>query len=279
MAAVYTPTLRGRVLALELRRIRERTGLSQAEAARRMSWDKNKMSRIEQPSTQPTDDDVRALLQMYGLDANRLEALLHLNQDAWQRGWWTAYGDAFCGQFIMLEDQAPEIFGFENALVPGLFQTADYARAIIAGLLNVTGSDLDRRVAARLARQAVLERSSPPRIHYLIDEAVLDRDIGDPDIMRKQVHALREAADRSTVTLQIVPLSARVHAGFEGPFTIFGFPQDRGLDVGHSEGILGEWYAESADQLAKLRLAFSNVSGAAMTPDETLEFLAARAPA
>ena len=97
MADIITPTLRGRRLAGELRTLRERSRLSQAEAARRVGMSPSKLSRIEDAKARATDDDVSALLQMYGLDIDRHPAILQLNKDSWQRGWWTAYGDAFNG--------------------------------------------------------------------------------------------------------------------------------------------------------------------------------------
>lgn len=277
MASASTPTLRGRRLALELRKLREEAGLSQAEAARRVGWSKSKISRIEEPATRADDDDVRALLQLYGCDPARHPAIVQLNHDSWQRGWWTAYGDAFTGNFLMLEDQAPRICGYETMLVPGLLQTPDYARTVIRELRNVDESDLDRLVAARMARKAILNRSTPTNVHYVINEGALRQVVGDQDLMRKQISELWAAAvERPNVTVQVLPFAAARPCGLVGAFSLFVFPDDPGLDVGHSEGHLGETYAESAQEVAGIRVAFEDVSQAALSPAESVEWLAAR---
>lgn len=274
MALTFTPTLRGRRLARELRELRKRAGLSQAEAARRVGWSKNKVSRIEEPVTRPTDDDVRALLQLYGLDAARHPAILQLNKDSWQRGWWTVYDDAFTGVFVMLEEQAPDIRVYETMLVPGLLQTPGYARWVLSNRQGLDDDDLDRLVAARMARKSILHRTNPPAVHAVINEAALRQVPGDPELMRKQISELWTAAtDQANVTIQILPCTSPPPAALIGSVTLFVFPDDHGLDVAHSEGLLGETYAESAGELARARMAFEQVSGAALSPAESEQWL------
>jgi transcriptional regulator with XRE-family HTH domain len=277
MASTSTPTLRGRRLARELRELRERAGLSQAEAARRVGWSKSKVSRIEEPATRPEDNDVRALLQLYGLDAARHDAIIQLNKDSWKRGWWHAFGDAFTGNFLMLEDQAPQIRAYETTLVPGLLQTPDYARTLMRDLRDGDEGDLDRFVAARMNRKAILNRVHPTNAHFVINEAALRHVVGDEDLMRKQISELWSVSVESPhVTVQVLPFTAACTRGLVGSFTLFVFPDDHGLDVGHCEGQLGEWYAESNDQLTGIRVAFEDVSNAALSPEESAEWLVAR---
>lgn len=275
---MYTPTVRGRRLALELRRLRERSDLTLREAASRVGWAPSKLSRIESANARPTDDDVAALLQLYGLDHDKYAAALELNRNSWKRGWWTHYDGAFTGNYAMLEEQAPELSYFQLALVPGLLQTPDYARALLTELAPAKASDIDNLVAARMHRKHILDRSSPPKVHAIIDEAVVRRVVGDEDVMRKQISSLwGMAVERPNVTIQVVPFRTVVHSGLEGSFTVFTFPEEPGLDVAHSEDMLGERYAESSEAVAGARLAFAHVASAAMTPDESVEFLAALA--
>lgn len=278
MASTSTPTLRGRRLAVELRKLRARAGLSQAQAARSVGWDRSTLSRIEKPAVRPSPEDVRALLQLYGVDADRHPAILQLLVDSWQRGWWTAYGDAFAGNYVMLEDQAPQIKAFDAKVIPGLLQTADYARTLIRRVRATEDEDLDRLVAARMNRKSILARTDPPHLHYVIGEAAFRQVVGDPDLMRKQISDVwAYAVERPNVTIQVLPFSVGEPFGLEGAFTLFVFPEDDGLDVGHTENLLGEWYAESADQISRIRVAFKAVSEAAMSPDDSAEWLAALA--
>lgn len=278
MASASTPTLRGRRLAVELRKLREDAGLSQAEAARRVGWSKSKISRIEEPATRPSDADVRALLQLYGCDPARHPAIVQLNHDSWQRGWWTVFDDAFTGNFVMLEAQAPCISMYETMLVPGLFQTPEYARFVYSNRQHATGADLDRLVEARMTRKKILHQASPPHVHAVIHEAALRHVIGEEGLMRKQISELWNLATiRDNVTVQVVPFTAPVPpSALIGSFTLFSFPDDHGLDVAHAEGILGEAYVESAADLTRIKVAFEHVSRAALPPEESAEWLAAR---
>jgi transcriptional regulator with XRE-family HTH domain len=270
MALTSTPTLRGRRLASELRRLREKAGLSQSEAARRIGWDPSTLSRVEKPSIRPAEDDVAALLQLYGVDASRHPAILQLLEDSWQRGWWTLYDDAFTGNFVMLEEQAPDIRLYEMMLVPGLFQTPDYARFVYSNR-GLDGAALDKRVEARMNRKSILHRASPPHVHAVIHEAALRHRIGGDDtVMRKQISEL-------CVTIQVLPFTAAAPpAALLGSFTVFLFPDDHGLDVAHTEGLLGEGYAENTADLGRANLAFQQVSDAALPPHESAEWLMAR---
>lgn len=277
MAAVTTPTVRGRRLARELRRLREHTHLTRVDASRRLGWHRSKLSRIEDAATRPTKADVTELLQLYGVEPDRHDAILQLTEDAWQRGWWTAYQDVFSGSYVMLEDQAPVIKAFDGKVIPGLLQTPDYARTLISGVRAVEGDALDELVAARMHRKTILSREEPPALHYVIGEGAFRNVVGD-DLMLKQISQVWDYAVRHDfLTVQVLPFSAGEPYGFEGSYTLFEFPEDDGLDVGHAENLLGEWYAESADQIDKIRVAFARVSDAAMTPDESIEWLAALA--
>ena len=278
MAETITPTLRGRRLARDLRALRERSQLTQAEAARRTGISKSQLSRIEAAKERASDEDVTKLLQLYGLDVDRHAAILQLNKEAWQRGWWTAYDDAFSRNFLMLENQAPEICAYETMLVPGLLQTPDYARAVLGVRSNVEEEDLDRFVAGRMARKSILTRSNPPAFSAVINEAALRQVIGgDVELIRKQCSELwTVATERPHVTVQVLPFSASLPAALFGSFTLFNFPGDHGLDVAYSEDPLGEWYAESNDQVTRLRVAFGDVARAALSPEDSLRWLADR---
>lgn len=277
MALVYSPTIRGRRLALELRRLREGAQMEQAAAARLLGWSKSKLSRIEGAETKPSEADVRAIIQLFGLPAERGIALLQLRKDSWQRGWWTSYGGAFTGSFMALEDAAADILDWETQLVPGLLQTDAYAQAVFSLRHNEDPQTIHDRVTARGNRRRLLSRPNGPRYRAILDEGVLRRQVGGCDVMRGQLAYLREQAQQPNITIQVVPFAAGAHAGVEGSVVLFRFADDGDLDVAYAEGLGGDVYLESAEELNRIRLATESIAEAALTPEASDDLIAALA--
>lgn len=274
-----SPTVRGRKLAAELRRLREAVGLSQDEAADQLGegWNRFKLARIENAQTKPKAHLVEAMLDLYGVDSGTRAALLDLARNAWRRGWWTDYADVFRGSYVSLEDDAAQIDEWSPLLVPGLLQTEDYARELIRATLRDDDPYVQRRVMARMTRKALLGRSDPPAPAYraILDEAALRRPFGGPEVMREQLHALLVAGRRPNVTIQVIPFSVGSYDGAGGPFILLGFPEHVAPDVGFVETRIGDGYAESADSVRRLRLDLEAIQAAALSPDDSAEFIAA----
>jgi transcriptional regulator with XRE-family HTH domain len=228
MPAVPSPTARGRRLRHELRRLREEAGLTHSEVARRLDWSASKLSRIETGQSRVQTGDVRDLLGAYGVtDEATAEALVQLAREARRRGWWTRYTDVLgSGTYVGLEADASALHTYESMFVPGLLQTEDYARAIIrADLAKPDPETLERRLAARMARQEILSRPDPPQIWAVLDESVVGRPVGGPAVMRAQLQYLIEVSNRpnTPLTLQVLPLTVGAHPGMNGPFVILEF--------------------------------------------------------
>ncbi|MFC5749971.1 helix-turn-helix domain-containing protein [Actinomadura rugatobispora] len=276
MAVVSSPTTRGRRLAFELRKFRERAELTPSQAARQLGWSLSKLIRIEKAQTQPKTSDITAALALYGVDSATHAALIQLAKESWKRGWWTAYADVFSGSIVALEDEASSICAWEPQLVPGLLQTEEYAHGIIS-LRSEDPATIHRRVMARMNRGMLLRRPDAPRLHAVLDEAVLRRGIGGPEVMRKQFSALVEAAQRPNVTIQIMPFDSGAHLGLEGSMELLGFADDAELDVAYAEGPMGDIYLESAEEVTRIRLALETICSAAMPPAESVHLIAALA--
>lgn len=275
MALVYSPTTRGRLLALELRRIREVAQMDQTAAARALGWNKSKLSRIEATQTRPSENDVIALLQLYGVPADRGTSLQQLLKESWKRGWWTAYEGAFTGGFLPLEDGADSITAWAAHLVPGLLQTQRYAEAVIGGVRQDEDPGIIHdRVTARMNRRRLLTRPDAPRYHAILDEGVLHRQVGGTDVMREQLAYLLEQADRPNIVIQIVPFTAGVHAGVEGPVVLFSFALDADLNVAYAEGLGGDVYLESATELRRIKVATESIGDAALSAQDSRELMA-----
>ncbi|SEG55868.1 Helix-turn-helix domain-containing protein [Thermomonospora echinospora] len=271
----YRPTVRGRRLARELRRLREQEGLTLQDVADRLGWSRATVSRLETGQTRPRPGDVADILDLYGVPSPQRDALIALAKQAGLRGWWTAYADVFTGSYVALEDEASQIRSWDAQLIHGLLQTEDYARAVIsAGRMLPTAADVDRRIDARKARQALLDRANAPHLHIAIDEAVVRRPIGGREVMREQLLSLVRAAERPQVTIQVLPYAAGAHAGLDGRFTILSFPDPADPDIAYVEGTMGDVYLESTVETGQHGSRFDRIIKAALSPEESAHLLA-----
>lgn len=272
MPAIQAPTVRLRRLARELRQLRDSTGLTTKDVALRLGWSHSKMSRIETARTAPSATDVAAILDLYGTPTQQRAALLDLTRAARQRGWWTAYSDVFTGSYVALEDEASEIRDWEVQVFPGLLQTSAYMRAALrAGRPDAAPEDIEQRVRARMARQALLGRTDAPGLHAVLDEGVFRRAMVEADVMVGQVRALLDAPPN--VSIQVMPFTTGFHSGLDGSFVILSFPEDIDSDVAYTEGIGGDLYVEGAEGVTRCNLAWERLTEEAMPTDETRPWL------
>ncbi|MDQ3406321.1 MAG: helix-turn-helix domain-containing protein [Actinomycetota bacterium] len=274
MTRGHSPTVRRRRLASELRRFREVANLTIEEVGEKLECSASKISRIETGHVGVNPRDVRDLLQLYGIDENKREALVHLARQARQKGWWHAYTEVFTGSFVGLEAEATSLHTHQALLVPGLLQTEDYTRAVIRAIRpDAEEAEIDKRVNGRLVRQRLLTDPHPPQYWAVIDEAVLYRVTGGPEVMRAQLTRLVEAAMMPNVTLQVVPFSAGAHAGMEAPFLILGFPEQADPDVVYVENTTSGVYLEQPSDVHRYTLMFDHLRATASPPDDTVELV------
>ncbi|MEV7808631.1 helix-turn-helix transcriptional regulator [Microbispora sp. NPDC088329] len=270
-----SPTVRHRRLGRELRRLRENSGLTPDAAAKQLGWSRPKVNRIENARTSPSVTDVADACDLYGADSATKAGLIQLCRDASQRGWWTAYSDVFSGSYVVLEAEAAAIRTWEPVLIPGLLQTEEYARALMGPTRPAPDDvELKRRVDARMARKITLLGSSAPSLHALIDEGALRRPVASAGVMRRQLESLIDVGDRPNVTVQVVPLTAGLHVGLDGAFSVLSFGEGD-PDVGYTGCPGGDVYVEAADQVRGLTLTFEHLAEMALPPDESAALIAA----
>jgi transcriptional regulator with XRE-family HTH domain len=267
-------SVRSRQVAAALRELRERAGLSGAEVAKRMGMSPSKISRIETGNSGLHIEDVAALLGLYQVPASTRDELLDLVRRSEERGWWTRQPGLpqLWRSLIDFEAKATRVQNYEALVVPGLLQTAEYARSIIQGVApTVSEAELDNLVAARMARQTVLTRASAPQFFAVVDEGALRRPVGGPGVMHRQLHHLLGVAEQPHVTLRIVPLTAGAYAGLRGPFVILEFADDPALVYleNHSTVL----FLEEETDLAAYRLALGNILHTALAPAATAELI------
>lgn len=269
----YRPTVRGRRLARELRRLREEQQLTLQEVADRLAWSRATVSRLETGQTRPHHGDVADLLDLYGITSPERDALIALARQAKQRGWWTAYADVFTDSYVAFEDEASRICTWDPQLIHGLLQTEDYARAVITSGRMLSGSAVERRIAARKIRQQLLDRADAPELYAILDEAVLRRPIGPHSVMSDQLRALVEAARRPHVTIRVLPYAAGEHAGLDGRFTMLSFPDPADPDIAYVEGTMGSVYLESSEETQQHRNRFEQIRKLSLAPLESMEVI------
>jgi hypothetical protein len=238
------------------------------------------LSRIESGKGRrpPTENDVRALLELYGTDAYEASVLLKLLQRAGEPGWWQRYDKRLMPEWfdrlVGLQEAAATIRTFEIQYVPGLLQTPAYTRAVVErGLPNAPAGEVERRVELRRHRARLLSRADAPQLWAIIDESVLLRVLGSTDVMREQLTHLVEMAERPHVTLQIVPLSVTNASAPAIPITYLRFGGLDLPDVVYLEHIKSANFLEDRDETEEYRIALDRLADEALKPRDSLELL------
>ncbi|MEU1283140.1 helix-turn-helix transcriptional regulator [Kitasatospora sp. NPDC005856] len=258
------------MLGLELRRIREGLNLKVDDVAARLGWHQSKVSRLENGRHGVRANEVGILLDVYEVaDPDTRNALATLAREGKRRVWWQPYSDVISqryASFISFEAEAVSIRNFESSLIPGLLQTADYARAVTRKLQpEGTAEEINALVDVRMARQnAALRREEPLKLWAIVDEAALRRVVGSRAIMAKQLQQLISASKEPNVTLQVVPFEAGAHPGVLGSFAIMEFPVRNDLDVVYTEALTSSLYLERDDDVTAYDQAFDRLRAAAL---------------
>lgn len=279
-----SPTLRRRRLSAILRQLRENDGRTAKEVAEVLEWAPSKLTHMERNEWKlPRVQDIRVLLDVYGVtDVREREELITLARDGRQRGWWHAYREMLSegySTYIGLEAEAATLLTYQPLVIPGLLQTDDYARALVqAGPYELDDAGVEHRVRIRRERQAILSGDDPLRIWAVIDETALRRAGGGPEAMREQFAHLAEMARSARVTLQVIPFSVGVHAGWGGgSFTILQFPDEADQDAVYVDTFAGELFVEEPEDVGRFHTAFRHLVGTALSPVDTLAMIAAKA--
>lgn len=276
--------IRRRQLIAELKRLREVASLTQEEVADRLDWHPTKVFRIETGRTGPHPNDVRVMLDIYGVtDREQREALIQLAKDARKRGWWYSYRDVLPSRyefFIGLEHESTSIRTFELAVVPGILQIEEYARALVrGGPLELDADEVQRRVEVRMTRQKILAKKDRPQLWVILDEAVIHRPVGGSEVMRAQLDHLIAASEQARTTIQIVPYSVGSHPGTTGSFVILGFPEPGEIDVVYMETVGGNMAVDKAEEVEHYTNAFDHLRAVALSPHDTRAMLIAASKA
>jgi transcriptional regulator with XRE-family HTH domain len=249
-----------------VRYYRERREMSRSELARQICKSESLVRAIELGERAATAD-VTADLDT-GLEADGV--LVRLREEMGDGLGYQVY-PAWFEDWRAKEGEAKSLRWYEVHVVPGLLQTEDYARAIFRTRFGITSDEVDQLVAARLRRQEILARDTPPAFWVILDESVLRRAIGGPQVMREQVGRLTEAARQPNIMIQIISASTGAHEGLAGSFTLADF--EDAATAGHVECVVRGIPVEDAKDVALLNLTWDTLRGDALPRVASLTLL------
>lgn len=278
------PTALRMLLGAQLRGLREAAGISREAAGYEIRSSRSKISRLELGRVSCKERDIADLLTLYGVrEGRQRDAVLALARQANERGWWSRYGDVlpdWFEEYVGLEGAASLIRTYELQFVPGLFQTEDYARAVIRlGYPNAPAEEVDRRVALRMMRQHQFAANSArggndaPRLWAVVDETALRRPLGSVKVMRAQLDHLIKLSARPMVTLQVMPFRRGGHAAAGGPFSILRFAEPDLPDIVYLEQLTSALYLDKREDVDHYLAVMDRLFAEAESPEGSAAFL------
>jgi transcriptional regulator with XRE-family HTH domain len=273
------PTVRRRRLGSELRRLREAQSIKLEEVAERLGLAPSTLSRIETGKAPTRSAYLTSMLELYGVDdPSQRQVLVEMAREGHRKGWWAVWEDVLptgFGIYVGLEAEAASLRVYEAQVVHGLLQTEEYARAVMTTVRRrQSPEEIDRLVALRMQRQEVLLRADPLELWIILDEAVIRRAMGPPDLMRRQLAHLCKASLMPNVTLQVLEFCSGLHPALAGPFAIIEFPERFDPDVIYSEGVGGQAYVEEREKAVRNQVeAFDLLRATALPPTDSSELI------
>jgi transcriptional regulator with XRE-family HTH domain len=265
-------------MGTQLRRLREAKGITREDAGYHIRASESKISRMELGRVSFKERDVVDLLAMYGVEeAPERDALVTLAREANAAGWWHQYADVLPDWFqtyVGLEEAASVLRVYEVQFVPGLLQTASYARAVMArGQPGAPAEEIERRVSMRITRQELLTKQGGPRLWAVVDEAALRQPIGGPEVFRSQLEHLIEVTKDPRITLQVTPFLTGGPIAEAGAFTIMRFPEEDLPDVVYLEQLTSALYLDKREDVDRYSEVMERLSVESESPERTADLL------
>jgi transcriptional regulator with XRE-family HTH domain len=259
-----------------LREQREERAMSLDEVGAYIGRSGSILSKMENGKLPFRDDDVTALLALYGLqDPVWQESVLRLHQQRAVRAWWDVYSEAVAEPVIdvvWLESLATAIGTFSATVFDGLLQTAEYAAAVdTAAAGGGTEPDVDRWVELVTMRQAVLAKRNAPTFSAVIDEALLYRPVGGPVVLADQLRHVLTLGRRPHVDIRVLPFAASAHASLMGSFRTYQLPEPLS-EAASAICPLGELFVEPPRSASSVT-AYGLLQEASLSPSESAELI------
>jgi transcriptional regulator with XRE-family HTH domain len=245
---------------------RERAGLSRQEVARQISKSVSLLQAIElgeRTATLQVTGDLERVIRAGG-------ALLQLREEMSEGLSYQAFPGWF-QKWAYREAEAARLRLYEPIVLPGMVQTEKYGRAIFAARFGITPDEIEDEVALRLKRQEILTRDKPPALWIILDEWVLRRPVGGPQVMLEQINRLIELAKQPHISIEIIPADTGAHTGMSGSFAIADFAD--APSVAYQEGAVRGQRVEERDDVASLELKWDTLRGVTLPRAASLKVL------
>jgi Domain of unknown function (DUF5753) len=221
-----------------------------------------------------TPRDIRDLCDLYDVaDEAEREHMMRLAHESKQQGWWHSHELDF-GTYVGLEEAAVATMYYHSTTIPGLFQTADYARAVHEVVVpKLRPERIDELVDVRMTRQRRLLRGNPPHFTAILDEAALHRVVGGREVMAAQLDKVLRMSAQPKIVIQVLPYEAGAHPAMESNFSIIELPAPT-PGVVFVEGLIGSVYLDRAQDLDRYHAVFEQLQAVALTPKDTADLIA-----
>lgn len=277
-------TLPRRQLGRYLREARESIGLTLVEAAKLMEWSKSALQRLEKGQTERIRTHNIVLLgEIYQLGEGEVADLKALAEQAAVKSWWHEYGSFISPNFDIymgLESVARELTFFQQSAIPGIMQTAGYARVLdLLYFPDDTEEQLAKRMELRRRRQSVITRRIRPTVAVTLHEATLRTVVGNPKVMAAQLRHIADLSTEPNVELHVLSFRAGLPLALStGPFVILDFGCDRSGSpveptVVYAEAYTGAMYFEKESDVSRYRAGYEVIRGAALGVRPTRDLL------
>ncbi|MFI2432540.1 helix-turn-helix domain-containing protein [Streptomyces sp. NPDC018693] len=277
MPPTNNPTLRQRRLGAELRKLRERAGLTVTEAASQLGVNQGRVSMIETGRSSLSADRVRAVASAYDCsDEALIEALAAMTRRR-SRGWWEEYREHLPAALVDLAELEHHATGLRVALamhIPALLQTTDHARALFHAVVPpMRQYEIEHRLTYRIKRQGILHREEPPPYSAIIHESALRMSFGGPDVKRGQLKHLLGMSELPNVTIRAIPFDSEHYPSTGQSFDYVEAPVPQldtvQLDTHHG----GCGFLDAEAQLSKYRAVLDHMESCALGPAESRDFI------
>ncbi|KOX31088.1 DNA-binding protein [Saccharothrix sp. NRRL B-16348] len=277
--APISSTVQAWELGLRLREHRERLGFTAAAVGRTTGIGGTNLSAIESGKRRLTAAKLGDLADAYELADDERAELESLRAQTERREWWYDHARLYSDDFLRLlglEAGADKVCEYAPDIIPGLLQTADYARAVVrAGTPYIRPVDVDPRLATRLARQVRLDADDPLRLDVVLGEAALRQLVGDTGVMRRQLAHLLDVLDRNGghVRVRVIPFAAGAHPLLGAALKILSFRSNRLGDLIYQETAISGVIIDKRQVILESTASFAETFDRALGDRDSREFI------